>query len=679
MILVYALSILIAGVWALRMITKKRVIFKRTAFDIPLALFLLSQIIATIVSMHPRTSVLGYYSRFHGGLLSWLSYTVLYYAFVSNIPRKAYLQLFFSATISAMIVSVYGILEHFGNSPSCLLLTKGQSFGVDCWIQKVQERVFATFGQPNWLAAYLITLLPVTTMLSLSKKLPSWQRMLFGGAVILELLTLLFTGSRSGFLGFVAGLMVLVFSALLLKTKPTVLGVSQKWVVGLAVVTVLALGIFGTPFSPSLSTLLKPASPAPTLTAVELSPQPVVNRLEVGGTDSGEIRKIVWQGALDVWRRYPVFGSGTETFAYSYYQDRPVAHNLVSEWDFLYNKAHNEFLNFLATTGVVGLGSYLLLLGWFGWVCIQILLSKKHGISTRLLVGTLLSGIVAQSVSNFFGFSTVMVTVLLFIALAVVAEIADTSTPKTLSKQPAKKRQEIAGLQYLGITGVVIISFFMLARVYLYWSADVAFSTGKSLIRAGQTDAGIISLASAIKKSPSEALFYDELSSVYASAAVQLAQVGEATAAAQTAETAVVLSDKTLQLNDSHLTFYKTCARVFITLSQLEPSMLEYAEETLLVALDRSPTDAKLWYNLGVVQNGLEKTDAAREALEKTVALKPNYGSARIQLGQLYEATGATASALEQYTFVLEELNAQDERALEAVARISTQSARFEQ
>ena len=118
---------------------------------------------------------------------------------------------------------------------------------------------------------------------------------------------------------------------------------------------------------------------------------------------------------------------------------------------------------------------------------------------------------------------------------------------------------------------------------------------------------------------------------------------------------------------------------MFITLSQLEPSMLEYAEETLLVALDRSPTDAKLWYNLGVVQNGLEKTDAAREALEKTVALKPNYGSARIQLGQLYEATGATASALEQYTFVLEELNAQDERALEAVARISTQSARFEQ
>jgi len=86
--------------------------------------------------------------------------------------------------------------------------------------------------------------------------------------------------------------------------------------------------------------------------------------IRVGGSDSMDIRKVVWQGAIELGQRYPLFGPGVETFAYTYYWVRPAAHNLLSEWDFLYNKAHNEYLNFLATTGFFGLFSYLLLITW---------------------------------------------------------------------------------------------------------------------------------------------------------------------------------------------------------------------------------------------------------------------------------------------------------------------------
>lgn len=126
-------------------------------------------------------------------------------------------------------------------------------------------------------------------------------------------------------------------------------------------------------------------------------------QLETGGSESGDIRKIVWKGALGVWRRYPLFGSGVETFAYSYYNFRPAEHNLVSEWDFLYNKAHNEYLNFLATTGIFGLGTYLLLQVW-----ISIWLLKHNQVA-------FLSGLIALSVSNFFGFSTVPVALLFWL------------------------------------------------------------------------------------------------------------------------------------------------------------------------------------------------------------------------------------------------------------------------
>ncbi|MBF8303332.1 MAG: efflux transporter, family, subunit [Candidatus Dadabacteria bacterium] len=71
------------------------------------------------------------------------------------------------------------------------------------------------------------------------------------------------------------------------------------------------------------------------------------------------------KAALEIAKANPIFGTGVETFAYSYYQYRPVEHNNTSEWDFLYNKAHNEYLNYLATTGIVGFVSYISIIVMF--------------------------------------------------------------------------------------------------------------------------------------------------------------------------------------------------------------------------------------------------------------------------------------------------------------------------
>ncbi|MBP7832915.1 MAG: hypothetical protein KA035_04060, partial [Candidatus Levybacteria bacterium] len=62
--------------------------FKRTPLDIPIALFLLSQILSTTFSMDPYVSFWGYYTRFNGGLLSLISYIFLYYAFAANLTEK---------------------------------------------------------------------------------------------------------------------------------------------------------------------------------------------------------------------------------------------------------------------------------------------------------------------------------------------------------------------------------------------------------------------------------------------------------------------------------------------------------------------------------------------------------------------------------------------------------------
>src|SRR3989344_2261289 len=157
MILTYGFTTIIVGVWILKMINHKSLIINRTPLDIPLLLFLGANILSTIFSIDPHTSIWGYYSRSNGGLLSLISYLLLYFSFVSNMDKKKIKYLFWSAFASGFLISLWAILEHFGVSFSCIIL-RGE-FNDSCWIQDVQARVFASLGQPNWLAAYLAMLI----------------------------------------------------------------------------------------------------------------------------------------------------------------------------------------------------------------------------------------------------------------------------------------------------------------------------------------------------------------------------------------------------------------------------------------------------------------------------------------------------------------------------------------
>ena len=184
----------------------------------------------------------------------------------------------------------------------------------------------------------------------------------------------------------------------------------------------------GTPYTPSIKQIFQAKTSASTSTQTTPA-KAIPSSITLGGSKSSDIRQVVWQGAINVFKQYPVFGSGVETFGYSYYNHRPVAHNYLSEWDFLYNKAHNEFLNFLATTGILGLFSYSLIILWFAVWTLKHL--KKD---QTFLLPALLSGFLGLAVSNFFGFAVVPVALFLFLWPAQALDlIKKPSTPKPQS------------------------------------------------------------------------------------------------------------------------------------------------------------------------------------------------------------------------------------------------------
>ena len=613
-ILLYSGTIGITSIWAIKMIVQKKIIFRRTILDIPLVIFLMSQAISTLVSIDPHTSIFGYYSRFNGGLLSTAAYCLLYWAFVSNISLREARKVICLALFSGLIVSIYGILEHTGRSPSCLLINR--QFNAACWVQDVQERVFATLGQPNWLAAYLVALSPLAWAQTLKTK-----RWLFYSLAFLFFATLLFTKSRSGLLGFVAA--DLVFWALIFwKHKKKYL----KNFIILNSLFLILIVIFGIPWTTIQSN--KAQEPA----------------LESGGTESGQIRKIVWRGAIDIWKAHPLFGTGVETFAYSYYQFRPQEHNLVSEWDFLYNKAHNEYLNYLATTGIIGLVAYLVLIVFsilqitnyqlpisnqFPNLEIKKFIKLLKTGKWKLENIALLAGYSSILVTNFFGFSVVPISLLFFLYPALAVAQDQKSKPKS------PNLRNLSASQKAQIAIVLGILLYALSLTLNYWRADFAYSEGKAASKNLEVQTAVIKLNEAIERSPAEALYHNELAETYGLIAAAFFEEKEATFSARYATAAIEESNTAFRLSPRNINIRKSRANLFSELSIIDETLLLESIKALEDIAKIAPTDAKVFYTLGSFYMRAGQNQKALESLQKALQLKPDYQKARNLLEKL--------------------------------------------
>ncbi len=633
-ILVYGLTILIMSVWLGRMIYRGKIIFKHTPLDWPLVLFFLSQLIATLFSIDRQTSLWGYYSRFNGGLLSLMAYLFLYWAFVSNSELKDSLRVIKASLLSGLLVSIYGILEHFGHSFSCLLF-EGR-FTVDCWVQDVQARVFATLGQPNWLAAYLAVLIPLAIVFLLQAKNKREMAYYF----LLNLVffaCLLFTGSRSGFLGLVLALAVFWPLAFFHQGKPRKIVFKSFFI--LNTIYIILIILFNSPFAQINQYL--PFQSKSVTTSVSANSQ-----LETGGTESGKIRQIVWQGAWEIFRHYPFLGTGVETFAYSYYRFRPLSHNYVSEWDFLYNKAHNEYLNYLSTTGLIGLTTYLLIIGVMVAQAFSIL--KKKSTPVYNLTLALFCSWLSILVSNFFGFSVVLISLYFHLLPALVFVLFSSEENTQPQPLPLTLKRKVLFLVLLLAT-----SYWLIATIKV-WRADFFYSRAQKLTKQNQPVFAYQNLNNAINLRPGEPVFLNELSSVTATLSLLADSQEQATTAAELARLAIAESDTALKISPANLNFWKNRVRVFYLLSSLDPSYLKEAIISLEKAISLAPTDPKLVYNLGLLLARDGQNQEALGKIQKAIELKADYEEARDTLATFYEELGEKEKAIEQLKLILQ-------------------------
>jgi len=666
MLFVYAMTTLIAGFWLARMVVRQKIIIRRTPLDIPILLFLLSQIASTIYSIDPHISWFGWYGRFNGGLWSTISYTVLYYAMVNNIGlgvkgqgikesknKFAFLLAFslypLALVASATIVSLYALLQHFG-------------IDRDFWVQDVVNRVFSTQGQPNWLAGYLTMALPLTWAMAIMKaegrrlkaegntdtnSLNLWPLALS----LLLFLALLFTKSRSGLLGFaVADIVFWLTVFVKTRTKDEGRRTKVKQFIFIHLVGIILILTTNNPVRNFLFRVIPRDAPnnasrgnlvtqIATVASLPHNDERIaaleggitLTKSEHGGTESGDIRRLVWNGAVQLVKQRPVLGFGPETFGLTYWQVRLKEHNLTSEWNFLYNKAHNEWLNLAANTGLFGLGTHLFLIIWFTvWYLRRFFNHSGHFNHSTFFLAAILAALLGIEVVNFFGFSTVTVGTYQYLFMAVAVAVEKDEGRRTKDEGNTGRILKGVSLKtaYCLLFTILLGTFYLLFQISRLYSADLKYNLGRQFYSAGYVSESLEPLSQAVNLVPNEPVFRNELAEILSVTAISAWGTGDEIRAIGIKNNAVENFKIVSEQSKLNLAFIKTQAQMEFLMREIDQKLTNEALILAQKAIYLSPTDPKGYYLLGRMYEELDDKSKAEKFYRRALELKPDYGEA---------------------------------------------------
>lgn len=572
-----------------------------------------------VFSIDKQTSFYGVYGRWNGGILSLISYLILSFIFLQIVTRELVFKILNISFIASVFVVLWGIPAKFQYDLSCFVLTGNLTNS--CWTAQFQPeiRMFSTLGQPNWLGSYLVAhffigtffflkslnALAVTNVYKnfknvLLKILNNRYAMLNAFSVLIILMGIFFTGSRSAilslFLSLIIGYVYYFFRNY--RSHKTFYRL-------LSVALIIILAIF---------VLYKQS-------AVQNSSLNSASQV----TDSFLIRTIVWEGALKLGINYGVLGTGPETFGSSYFFVKPERHNLTSEWDFTYNKAHNEFLHIFATTGFLGLLAYL----YFIYTCLKSILKKVDTVrEPEVLVFRycILMAFTSILITNFFGFS-VSVTAVLFFFLPLTVIFFSSSKEVINSKIYWSKARALT------VSALSLAAIFFVFSLFQTVNADLLFKKGLVALEQKNTVSASTFFSKASRMSNNH-VYLDKLSYALSQLAFLQSFSNDKKVAEELINTSIKVQETAISMSENNIAYLKTKAKNNFLYFQVTSDLkhLKNSIDTLKYVTNLASTDASSFYLLALFQSFYYKEDETYKnkteflnSINKALNLRPNY------------------------------------------------------
>jgi O-antigen ligase len=666
MMFVYVVTILVVCLWGYRQFTLGKLELRYHWFFIPLVLFLGANVVSTIFSIDVHTSIFGYYGRFNGGLLSIIAYLLLFFVFIQISDRRHVLNCLKFSFGTAVLVVLWGIPGRYGSDLSCFIFT-GKITNA-CWTAqfKPAERMFSTLGQPNWLGAYLaVNFFFGLYFLVIRDAFKNRSTVLLTSSLLLIFSGILFTRSRSALLAVAISLVVFGVYYLYLKRAAFKNSLLNLAILGALLFVPLAIFQSGVAKVDDIISL-KFLSGQPSQNE---GAQPADGQPRAAGpiviTDSFDIRKIVWEGALQLGQQHPLVGTGVETFAYAYYMVRPQAHNATSEWDFLYNKAHNEFLNYFANTGYIGLFTYQGMILATYWILHRAILRKGVRMEQRFLYVSLLGAYTTIHITNFFGFSISIMQVLLYLipGFTIVYLIKD-GLPVRELKLPSHRYYRFAGKGAMIL--LIVLGLIYISRYYL---ADMTYASADLQARSGNYQTAYEEFQRALQYRY-EHVYEDKFSNVLSNLAFIAAYQNQSDLTTELIELSDTYNRKSILTSPANVLYRKTTSKNKYLHYQisLDPKYLDEAIEAIEQAKELSPTDPRLSYTQALFYSlyydevsgstpeaNKQREDYKQRALNEagmTVAMKPDYKDGIILYADLlnkFDEQDKAIAVLEDY------------------------------
>lgn len=417
------------------------VLFKRYG-AVPLV-FIVGLGITLIFSTNRIQSFFGSYDR-QAGYLSYIFYFLWFILLAFNIrtinnrvsrldaPEKISQRvdrLISVAVISSFLVSVYGILQILGMDfltwPEDPLLTR---------------RTISTFGQPNFLASWLVMAIPLSAYLIFKNK-KFLLRVFFGIILLSQLACLFFTSSRGALVALAVILVFYIFYLIFFVKLKRLYKILASIIFALAII----FGVF-------ILNYILPGR---------------ITSLFNAQSGSTAARLNFYSAASDSIIEKPLFGYGLENsgevFIKYYLPDWGIHGDVGATTD----RAHNLILDILLTSGVFGLLLFSALYYYFFRLGFKnIREGKMSALSMALALGA-----AAYLLSLLFSFTIVGGEIYFWLFLAL--QTAINLGPKNETVNTDDMRARISFLP-LRILALIIIFLIMAGGVYYEFKILVA-------------------------------------------------------------------------------------------------------------------------------------------------------------------------------------------------------------
>ena len=365
--------------------------FGRKALDLrsepifwSLVAFLAAASVSALFSPAPAHSFFGDFERM-GGLWAWF-HLVLFFLLLRTLRDQDWSWVLNGALVVSLVVGAIAIGQHLG------LATGARS------ADTIAVASTSTLGNSGLLAAYLLMNVALAGYLAATSERYRLLYFLAGGA---NLLALIYAENRSTVIGLVLGAMVggFIFAMVSAPSK-------RKWI-ALALAASLAVVLAG------LTAGIR-AFPGAAMT--RWVPEVLQRLASTNPTGSDQSRTMQWRAAIDGFNDRPLLGYGLEN------------HNLVWSAHFdpgiyrfhtdIYDRTHNQFLETLATTGLIGTIAFLGI-----WIAIGVTLVRAYraGRLSAPAVAVLAGLQIAYATYLFFWFVDLNSTMLWVLIAALIA------------------------------------------------------------------------------------------------------------------------------------------------------------------------------------------------------------------------------------------------------------------